>query len=415
MKMSPASTTISGNYPRVYRASGWWLVGLIVCGLLFSIGGMVGAWFLATKPLQILQARIWLVGLCCAFGLLGVYCLLWTLRSRVVLFPDRIEVKELTRTTSLSRQEIRGRRSLPSSPPVFLLVPRDSGRVALKVTQVFPLDDELAEWLYTFPSLDREDARLAKTEIRKNIRLGATPGERIKTLAKGRRVAAIFAAISIAVCVWGFVFPAPYTLAILVLTALPWLALELVRRSAGLFRVDADRNDVHPTVAVAFLVPPMVLLLRAVTDFNVVQSPPVVWFSVGIGGMLLLTIFVADPSRRGKLGSIIAIGLFCFAYGYGVAIEINVLLDRSPPRTYAVTVENKHASRGRTTTYSLELGPWGPKLKPNKLQVSRATYEPIHAGDVVILDLRRGALGVNWYFMRMWHRANESGTSKSLR
>ena len=80
----------------------------------------------------------------------------------------------------------------------------------------------------------------------------------------------------------------------------------------------------------------MVLSLRAVTDFNVVQTLAVVAVSVGIGGCLLLTTFVADPSRRGKVGSCIAIGLFCLAYGYGVAVEANVLFDRSSPKTYEI-------------------------------------------------------------------------------
>jgi len=120
--------------------------------------------------------------------------------------------------------------------------------------------------------------------------------------------------------------------------------------------MDAARNDVHPTVAVAFLFPPMVLLLRAVTDFNVVQTLPVETVSAGIGGCLLLATFVVDPSRRGKVGAAIAIGLFCLAYGYGLAIEANVLFDRSSPTTYEVTVIDKHVSRGKATTYNLDLG-----------------------------------------------------------
>jgi hypothetical protein len=136
-----------------------------------------------------------------------------------------------------------------------MLVPRDSSRRPLKVAQVFPLDTEFVEWLYTLPSLDREDVRTSKAEIRRNTRLGATPGERIKALARGRRIAAVLTAITAAVCLWGFVFSAPYMLTIAILTACPWVGLELVRRSAGLFRVDAGRNDPHPTVAIAFICP----------------------------------------------------------------------------------------------------------------------------------------------------------------
>jgi long-subunit acyl-CoA synthetase (AMP-forming) len=76
------------------------------------------------------------------------------------------------------------------------------------------------------------------------------------------------------------------------------------------------------------------------------------------------------------------------------------------PTTYTVTVNSKRIRRGKTTKFLLDLGPWGPKMKSNTLRVGRATYEPIQPGDTVILDLRRGALDVNWYLMRSWQRGN---------
>ena len=104
-------------FPRVFRASRGWLVFLTLCGLLLAIGGTIGAWFAATAVLRNPPSRVWLVGLGLAFGALGIYCLLSTFRSRVVLFPDRIEIEELTHTAVLSRQEIRGWRTLATSAP----------------------------------------------------------------------------------------------------------------------------------------------------------------------------------------------------------------------------------------------------------------------------------------------------------
>jgi hypothetical protein len=56
----------------------------------------------------------------------------------------------------------------------------------------------------------------------------------------------------------------------------------------------------------------MVLLLGAVTDFNVVQSLSAAAVTLGIGGCLLFAMFVADGSQRGKVGSGVALGLFCW-------------------------------------------------------------------------------------------------------
>jgi hypothetical protein len=405
----------SSAYPRAYRASGGWLVALILCGLALAAGGVIGTWFSATASLRNPHSRFWLAGLCLAFGALGVYCILSTFRSKVVLFRDRIEVEELTRTAVLSREEIRGWRSLPTSPPAFVLVPRDEGRRPVKFLQVFDLDPEFAEWLYTVPCLDSEDHRASKVEIRRNAHLGATPGERTKTLAKGVRFARAMAVMASAAALWGFFYPVPYELTIVLLTALPWAAVETARRSGGLFRIDANPNDAHPNVVVPFLLPGSVLLLRSVRDYNLLLSPAVAWVSIGIGGLLCLSAYKADSTVRRKGVTLAALFAFSLAYGYGVAIEANVLLDRSPAAGYVASVEGKRIHRGQATTYELELGPWGPIARSNKLRVSLATFDPIRSGDVVCLALKRGALGANWYFMRAWQPGDRPASGLSCR
>jgi hypothetical protein len=345
-------------YPRIYRASGGWLVALTFGGLVLAIGGIIGTWFLATEPLRNPNSRFWLIGLCLASAILGIYCLLSTFRSRVVLFPDRIEVEELTRTAVLSREEIRGWRSTPTSPPCFVLVPRDASRQTVKVAQVFRLDPEFAQWLYTLPCLDSEDARTSKVEIRNDTRFGATPGERMKTLAKGRRLARVLTVIASFAALWGFLYPNPYELTIVILVALPWVAVETVRRSGGLFRLDTNRNDAHPSIAFAFIFPGLVLLLRSVVDYNILQSAVVAWFSIGIGGLLYLSAFAVDTTVRAKVGTIAALLAFSLAYGYGVAIEANALLDHSPEASYMANVEGSVSLGGRLrpTSWIWDLG-----------------------------------------------------------
>lgn len=391
-------------FPRVYRASRGWLISMTLCGVLLAVGGMVGTWFAATAVPKPPQSRVWLIGLGLGFGCLGIYCLLSTFWFKIVLFPDRIEIEELTQTAVLSRQDIRGWRWLPTSPPGLVFVHRDTSRRRLKVTQVFRLDPEFSEWLYTLPNLDTEDTRASKIEIRNNARLGATPGQRMKALAKGRRLATALTAVASLASLWRFVYPRPYEVTIAILAALPWIAVETVRRSRGLFRMDKSRNDAYPNVVIPYIFPATALMLRSVFEYNIIPSSTVVWFSVGIGGLLCLAAFAADATMRSNVISATALAAFSLAYGYGVAIEANALLDRSSGTSYTANVEEKRIVRGKATTYELELGPWGPIAKRNKLEVAPATFDPIQPGDVVCLTLKRGALGVNWFFMRAWQR-----------
>jgi hypothetical protein len=391
-------------YPRVYRASGGWLIALILCGVVLGIGGFAGARFLASEPFPNPNSRLWIVGICVGFGIFGFYCLLSTLRSSIVLFPDRIEINELTRTSVLSREEIRGWRSLPTSPPGFVFIPREAGRRPVKVAQTFRLDPEFADWLYTLPCLDREDSRRSKAEIRNNPLIGATPGERMKALARGKRLARIVTAVASVALLWGFVYPNPYRLVIVILAALPWAAMEIVRRSRGLLRVDANRNDAHPNVAIAVCFPGLVLLLRSMFDFNIIQSQVAAWISVFVGSLFCSAIFFVDPTLRTKAITVLTMLALSLAYGYGVAIEANTLLDQSSGVNYTASVEGKHIVRGKTTTFELDLAPWGPRANSNNLRIARETYDAVQRGDVVYLTLHRGAFGIQWYYMRAAER-----------
>lgn len=235
----------------------------------------------------------------------------------------------LAGTRVLSREQIRGWRSLPSSPPVLLLEPRDPELGNVKITQTFPSDPQFSEWVYTLPCLDREEVRASKAEARNDPRLGANPGERIRALEEGRRSAKLLAIVTAVVMLWGLI-PIAYPFAVFALALLPWMALGIVKRSHGVFRIDARPKDPHPNVALPFLFPGMILLLRVMNDYDVIASLRMVWFTAGIGGLLCFLALAIDRSLRGKTGTTLAILAFSLIYGFSLGIEVNAVFDRSP-------------------------------------------------------------------------------------
>jgi len=95
---------------------------------------------------------------------------------------------------------------------------------------------------------------------------------------------------------------------------------------------------------------------------------------------------------------LIGVLFFAIMYGYGLTVAANTLPDRSKAASYIVLVTGKYATSGsRSTTYYLNLEPWGPIQKPNVLTVSRDFYQAAAPGDGVCLDLHAGALRVPWY------------------
>jgi hypothetical protein len=329
-----------------------------------------------------------------------------------VLFPERISIEELTSTKELFRQELRGWRIRPTSPPSLILQPKDDSARKTKIALTFPIDDQFERWLESLPCLDDEEKADSEAEISQDSRLGEYAAERTAALARGRTLAKRLSNVSLVVCLWAIFYPTPYKLLIGALVVLPWVGIEVLRRSNGLFRVDEVKNDVHPSVASALLFPTGALALRAVLDYNVRQSAMAFVLYAGVGGVLILLAARFDPSLWTKRFSFAVFCALGFAYGFGVVTEINAQFDRSVGTSYSTIVHDKHIVSGKHTSYVLKLDPWGPETKPNNLDVGRATYNSIQCGDVAQITLRKGALGLNWYYLQSWRQGETLGPCK---
>jgi hypothetical protein len=343
-------------------------------------------------------------GVSFAFAALGGYLILWLLRSETVLYADRIDFKGVFSTKSFSRDELRGWRVRPNSPPTLVLE-RKQGR-SFKTSLVFRVDDEFSDWFDSIPSLDDEEIvkseASVQSEIENDERFGRNPFERGQVLLKAKKIAKALSAASTIAALLGIFYPHPYEALILVLALLPWIGIEIMRRSHGLFRADDLKNDAHPSIAYALLFPGAVMTLRAIFDYEVIQSAYAIALYVLVGVALLAAILIFDPTQRRRIGTLPVFLLFGVAYGYGVIVEANALLDRSPGTLYSATVENKQIISGKSTEYKLYLTAWGPRASTNELDVSSSTYKQIRTGQTIQLKLKMGALGVRWYYLSDW-------------
>jgi hypothetical protein len=385
--------------PREYRASMKWKALLSICAVL--IGGL-GVWvgWLAFHPVNGGIASLLLLATVSAgFIFLGVAGAASAFKSKVTLFADRIEVEGILMRNTLLRSQIRGWRIKPSTPLTLVVQPREKRGNAIKVGLLFPIDHEFSKWFDSLPSLDEEEMNASLDEIEKNTDLGATHSERSENLGRARTQTRILTIVSVPAYLWGFFYPHPYALSITVLSILPCVGVAMVWRSKGLIRIDQRKNDIHPTAAYAVMFPPLVLLLRAVLDFNILWSVRPALISLALGAAFIMTALVADSELRKSKGTAVILSLFSLAYGCGLTIESNALLDRSSGELFTAVVQGQHVDSGKTTSYDLELSPWGPKTGENDLEVSKKTYSAIRGGDDVSIELRKGALGINWYYL----------------
>lgn len=103
------------------------------------------------------------------------------------------------------------------------------------------------------------------------------------------------------------------------------------------------------------------------------------------------------PGVAGPIQLTIALAVAGGLYGYGAFALANVRFDASPGRVLQVVVSGKHVSRGKSTSYLLELPPWGPRPSPSSVSVRRSLYDAAQPGEPVCIALHPGALQVPWY------------------
>jgi hypothetical protein len=118
------------------------------------------------------------------------------------------------------------------------------------------------------------------------------------------------------------------------------------------------------------------------------------------GASAALAIAALAPGRTRLEAPIVFLALCALlgaSYGDGAVALADVRFDASVGQVFPVTVNGKYVSRGRSTSYELELPPWGPQAMRRSVAVSRSTYDAVQIGDPVCVTLHPGALGAPWF------------------
>jgi hypothetical protein len=334
-------------------------------------------------------------------ALLGGYLLLGGLRARVVLSGDTIESYGAFTVRRLARSDILGRRllRLQYGQTAVELVPREPGMRPLKLSRSgMRTDAALEAWLNSIPDLDVREAEAARAEVASDPELGQTPEQRLESLARAKKLANTFNGLTWGALIWGFFYPQPYAVALLVIALLPWAAMMLAAKSHGLYRLDGRRNDVRPNLAVAMYLPGLVLLMRAVQDVGVLDWQLGLTYAVLATFVIFWAALRSDPRLRQHKSTVLVLVCLMGAYGYGAVVFGNSLLDTAAGQDYRVQVLAMHYSRGsKSTSYYLTLAPWGPRKEPGDVSVERGLYAATRPGAQVCIHQGPGALGIGWY------------------
>jgi hypothetical protein len=84
-------------------------------------------------------------------------------------------------------------------------------------------------------------------------------------------------------------------------------------------------------------------------------------------------------------------------YSYNALIFSNCAFDHQPSEISKVGIDGKHINHGKSTTYTLELSPWGRFSAGKNVQVPWSFYRSVQTGGSVNVYLHPGKWGIAWY------------------
>src|ERR1022692_646032 len=143
-----------------------------------------------------------------------------------------------------------------------------------------------------------------------------------------------------------------------------------------------------------------------------VRRLPLIEFGLTIGAILFAAAVTSQLLAKARLFPLVIALPLSLGWGFGVVVQVNCLLDRSPTTVYRTLVSRK--SPGLHAGQALYLEPWGPNPAPKDLltsysaSVPRATFDAIRQGDTVCVVQRSSAMGMSWYTVQLCPSDGES-------
>lgn len=399
MKAAPLTTFDSSLYPATYRTSSCYVLFFSILGGIALAAGGLGTWYFGTGHEIKTAGQLWmLVSICLGFMLLGGFLIASMLRSSVTLLGDAIVVQGLFSSRTLRRDEIGGRRVIPTQYVSTLeLVPRSSHQKKMKIALMLRRDAAFEAWFAGIPDVDAQELAKSEADVTADPDLGFHSEDRKQRIAQAKKTAWALTITTWVVFFWAFVFPSPYGLVILILTCLPLLAVGLLMRSHGIYQMEGRRNDARPSLAMVFLFPGMALALRALQDVHLLRWVPILYVGIPCSAVLCWLVFRADRGIQKRPWSLLPFFLFGSMYACAAIAHANTLLDRTPAERFQTKVVSKRISSGKHTTYFIRLEPWGDQVMPTDVSVPRRFYVSVTRGESLCVYQRPGAFQLPWY------------------
>jgi hypothetical protein len=389
--------------PLIFRLSLLWRLLLVVGGIVLTALFI----YVALLPFmgegeKLLWTALFLVPVSLAMITVAVCGAISALRGRLVLSDDHVELTELTtrrvRVADISGYRI-GRAQHNSVLGIYFT---QTDLKPMKIDLLFERSDEIQRWFAErFPDLNAQDAEKEEAEILHDEELGVSDEDRRAFLASARRWCRLLSLAAIGVTFWGLFYPHPYAIAIVALGILPLLAVGALAAFRGVTRLDGRRDSAYPTVAAAFMMPPIALVTRAILDWNLLDYADLVLPGIVLSAALTAATYAIGRNAVRGWGNHVALVIFSLLYGLGVVVAANCLMDDAPASRHEVTIAAKRVEGDRPARHHLTVSAWGDREGENDVHVSGRQYDRAEEAGTAVVYVKYGALGCRWYVVEV--------------
>jgi hypothetical protein len=180
------------------------------------------------------------------------------------------------------------------------------------------------------------------------------------------------------------------------LAVVPFAVLYLINSEPLLYALGKPKKDPRADTIFAFLASAIGLMMGGITVKFVSLVPLLMWMALVL--VVLCGAFFAMGQKGPRAqGAVLLPLIFGAMYAFGLIAIADTQLDKGTPTNYRTQVLDKHITRGKSTSYYLDLAPWGPFAQAKSLNVPIRVYDSTELGDTVCLVLHPGALHAAWY------------------
>ena len=382
-----------------YKMSkGWSIFVYLFAPVLIAVSVYLGVMPFTFDAFDWLMVVV-LVPLSVGMTVMMIYGVLSTYKGKLIIHSDRVEEIGVFKNTVLELSDIKG---YQSDQNYIYLIPKTTVAKRIKISQYIGKKREFHQWLNTnFQDVETLESEQDVEAILANEAFGRTMEEREDQLKRARRVAQTLNIMAGILALTLFFYPVYYELTTLLALVFPIFILISLHMFKGLIHIDQKKNSGYPTLAYSIIFPSVTLALRSLLDFDILEYKNL-WLSATVITVVVsLALFTATNEikfkKKGDFATVFFVMAFVFVYAYGGVVNYNCLYDTSQPEPYVSEVVDRRVSTGKTTSYYVEVAPWGPVTATDEVSVTEDLYNQLAVGDAVNIYLMEGKLGIPWF------------------